>query len=326
MALEATAAGSAEAAAPAARVGTVAPVGTSVRTCRECGGVVDADGWCTVCGAAAPRPRDHVVVDAGDGVGGVSDRGRRHHRNEDAVALHTGTGDTAGAPTVLVVCDGVSTSPDSDVASLAAAEAAVRTAVEHLAAGAWAREATEDALVAAVTAADHAVAATAEGAPGTADGPPSCTLAAAVVGPGEVVAASVGDSRVYWLPDRGPAVQLTRDDSWAAEQLEAGADRALVEASPHAHAITRWLGADSPDPSPRLSSLALDGPGWVLACSDGLWNYAPTPADVRRVVDEHRADADATRLAEALVAWANAQGGRDNITVALARVGSGGTT
>ena len=45
------------------------------------------------------------------------DRGVRHHRNEDATA--TAADPAPGSRAVLVVCDGVSTSIDSDVASLA---------------------------------------------------------------------------------------------------------------------------------------------------------------------------------------------------------------
>ena len=71
-------------------------------------------------------------------------------------------------------------------------------------------------------------------------------------------------------------------------------------------------------------SLDLDGPGWVLVCSDGLWNYCSEAQDLGALVRAARAGrrrADPLPLAGALVDWANAQGGQDNITVALARVG-----
>ena len=70
-------------------------------------------------------------------------------------------------------------------------------------------------------------------------------------------------------------------------------------------------------------SLDLDGPGWVLVCSDGLWNYCSEPQRPRRPGGDARAarrGADPLALAAALVDWANAQGGQDNITVALARI------
>ena len=71
-----------------------------------------------------PPASDHAEVDLGTAAG-VTDRGLRHSRNEDAMAF--ATAETAAGPVaVAVVCDGVSTSPRSDEASLAGTQAAVR--------------------------------------------------------------------------------------------------------------------------------------------------------------------------------------------------------
>ncbi|HNM96916.1 MAG TPA: hypothetical protein PKK40_03115, partial [Marmoricola sp.] len=61
-----------------------------------------------------------------------------------------------------------------------------------------------------------------------------------------------------------------------------------------------------------------------LICSDGLWNYASAAAALRTQADAAGLSptADPLVVADALVAWANGQGGHDNITVALARVGN----
>src|SRR4029077_19175970 len=56
---------------------------------------------------------------------GVTDRGLRHPRNEDAMALAT-TETPAGPVAIVVVCDGVSSSPNPEDASLTGAQAAVR--------------------------------------------------------------------------------------------------------------------------------------------------------------------------------------------------------
>ncbi|GAB3600437.1 hypothetical protein GCM10027446_33680 [Angustibacter peucedani] len=290
--------------------------------CRECGGTVDADGYCTTCGAKAPRERDHLVEQPQPWVASVSDRGVRHHRNEDAAA--TAADAVPGSRAVLVVCDGVSSSEDSDVASLAAVRAARDVLDTSHAQGLP----TDGGLVAAIgerlaRAADAASeAVTASTAPDHGANPPSCTFVAAVVEGGQVVAGVVGDSRAYWLPDDGTALMLTTDDSWAAEQIAAGTPRAEAENAPQAHAITRWLGVDAPDHAPRVTSQALDAAGWVLVCSDGLWNYCSPADDLAALVHETSAahGGEPLALAEALVAWANAQGGHDNITVALARV------
>ena len=286
-------------------------------TCTECGGTYAADGYCQQCGNAAPRPRDHFVENPAPWVGMVCDRGRRHARNEDAGAVAART--EAGSWAAVVVCDGVSSAPDSDVASLAAA----RAARDVLAAPASSPAVTsEELLVRAAAAANTAatrVAATVRG-----PNPPSCTFVAAVVEGGRAVAAWIGDSRAYWFPDGGPHQQVSVDDSWAAEAMAAhGLSREEAEKLPQAHAITRWLGADSPEGPPRTAQVDVTAPGWFLVCSDGLWNYCSAPEDLGALVatTQARVGAEPVALAEALTAWANEAGGHDNITVALVRCG-----
>jgi serine/threonine protein phosphatase PrpC len=95
--------------------------------------------------------------------------------------------------------------------------------------------------------------------------------------------------------------------------------RAEAESLPRAHAITRWLGRDSNEIVPRVGELDLPGPGWVVVCSDGLWNYASSPDELGEQLAAAAIDADPAAIAGRLVAWANSRGGKDNITVALAR-------
>jgi len=292
----------------------VAPV------CASCGGAVADDGYCGTCGARSAAPRDHVVEQPATWVAAVCDRGIRHPRNEDAVAVAADP--DPGTHAVLVVCDGVSSSIDSDVASLAGARAArdvLATSSPQGLGTASSRVALIGAtLVKATDAANTAVlAATADGSPS----PASCTLVAGVLDGSLLVVGWVGDSRAYWLPDEGDGLLLTVDDSFAAEQVAAGIPRRDAENGPHAHAITRWLGLDAPDHTPRTASLRLATAGWLLVCSDGLWNYCSEAADLSALVRQtaQETGSQPLALAGALVDWANAQGGRDNISVALAR-------
>lgn len=321
---EAGVAAAAPAGAPLEEVPTAATPAAAagaLPACHACGGAVADDGYCTECGTAAVKPRDHFTEQPAAWVAAVCDRGIRHHRNEDAVALAASS--SPGERAVLVVCDGVSSSTDSDVASLAAARAA-RDVLQHsqprgLGTPASGVAATARALSLAADAANTAVIANTAPGPGN---PASCTFVAGVVDGPVLVVGWVGDSRAYWVPDAGEATLLTTDDSFAADQIAAGADREVAENGPHAHAITRWLGSDAPDHTPRTVSLALDAPGWVVVCSDGLWNYCSAPAELAQLVSATMASvgAEPLPLAAALVQWANAQGGRDNITVALARI------
>ena len=292
------------------------------RTCLACGGAVDDDGFCSVCGQRAPVPRDHWTESPSAWVGGVCDKGIVHARNEDAMALASTTDRTRA---VLVVCDGVTSAPDSDRASIAAARAACRVLTE-------APGADSDSFPARLTHWEQMLGAACRDANAEAVGvahrlgdpiePPSCTFVAAVVDGDLASVAWCGDSRAYWLPDAGDGVQLGLDHSVGTWLIASGMSREEAERDPGFHTITRWLGADSFDATPECVSQRLDAPGWVLVCSDGMWNYASEPAALHELIETARRDgaADPTVIAEAMAAWANAQGGHDNVSVALARI------
>ncbi len=273
------------------------------------------DRFCEECGARIADPlRDRVEVDVGVAAG-VSDRGRRHHRNEDALALRRlDLGLGAGSAAVAVVCDGVSSADRPDEASETAAEVAAEALVAALHAAAGPVTATRD----AIHAAGRAVAGLA-GSEQTARSAPACTFVSAVVTGGAVTVGWVGDSRAYWIPQRdtAAATRLTEDDSWLAGVLAAGTlTPAEAAADRRAHAITAWLGGDATRLDPHVVTVTPEGPGVVVVCTDGLWNYlddidalaAALPAQALQ------APLDAARR---LVEIALNRGGRDNITVAV---------
>jgi serine/threonine protein phosphatase PrpC len=237
--------------------------------------------------------RDHQEVDLGL-LAGVTDRGLRHHRNEDAMELAVAT---AGPDPVLlaVVCDGVSTSNRPDEASLAAAKAAARVLTAAAEAGTDLAAASAE----AVRAAGEAVASLAE-FPG---GVPSATYVSAAVTSAEVTLCWLGDSRAYWLADSpdSAAQRLTTDDSLAQEMVTAGLlEETEALDSPHAH----------------LATFRPPSPGVLLLCSDGLWNYQPDAARLAEMTLP-TAQTDPLSAAKTLVKFALEQGGRDNITVVL---------
>jgi serine/threonine protein phosphatase PrpC len=320
---------------------------TATPPCAGCGGLrYDVDGYCAECGQLRPEP-DRFEADLG-AVYVATDRGIAHARNEDSVAAAVVEG-AAGQPaaTVIVVSDGVSTSEDPQAASGAAARAGVDACLIALGETCSAAEAVMAGLVAASQAVRDIA-----GPPGHA---PSCTYVSAIVrGYGtdavEIAVANVGDSRAYWLssdgiaepiagaPEGDPAVggpvssrpggnapsrRLSVDDSWAQALVDAGAmDEESAMRDPRAHTLLRWLGADS-EPIPWSDScvktLRTTGPGAVLLCSDGLWNYVSDPATLARMIGV----APTMDAARGLVEFALRSGGSDNITVALAPLGIG---
>jgi serine/threonine protein phosphatase PrpC len=232
---------------------------------------------------------------------GVSDRGLRHHRNEDAMAL----GRLPGA-TVAVVCDGVSSSTRPDTASHAAVDAAAPALLDALADG------TDPgpAIAAAARAAQAAATLVAGAQPGA--NPPSSTFVCAVVTADAVTVGWVGDSRVYWLPAQGEGECLSTDDSLAGQLAAAGVD-VPEAAGRQAGALLRWLGADATDTAARLRSFTPSGPGRVLLCSDGLSRYARTPPELAALAP----DLTGLPATQAMVRYAVDQGGVDNITAVL---------
>lgn len=250
--------------------------------------------------------RRHTVESPDPSAAVVSDRGRRRTRNEDCGAVLVDSG-WAG----LVVCDGVGSSRDGAWAAAIGTAAARRA----LAAARSVGVAVDGQLTAGYEAAARAVAHCALPEPGARVSPPSTTFVAAVHDGRNVAAVSVGDSRAYWLPDGGATIALTTDDSMAAMLAASG----VAARGAYAHVITRWLGASSRHADAHVTVVPVTGPGWLLACSDGLWNHLADNEDLNGVVAGLGAG-DALALAELLVAWANARGGHDNVTVALARV------
>ncbi|MGW6984629.1 protein phosphatase 2C domain-containing protein [Streptomyces sp. NPDC054932] len=284
------------------------------KTCVACrAGHVDTDGYCEHCGHAQPRERDHLEEELGS-VAAVSDRGLRHHRNEDSFAVAATALPDGSAATVAIVCDGVSSASRPDEASAAAAGAANEALLDALPRGAHPQEAMHEAILAAAA----AVNALAPETPG-AQNAPACTLVGAVVSGGLLTIGWVGDSRAYWIPDDRAALprRLTEDDSWAAQMVAAGLmGEAEAYADVRAHAITGWLGADAYELEPHTATFKPDHPGVVVVCTDGLWNYAESAREMAQVLP---ADAATRPLhsAQVLVGHALDGGGHDNVTVAV---------
>jgi serine/threonine protein phosphatase PrpC len=220
---------------------------------------------------------------------------------------------------VAVVCDGVSSAYRPDDASAAAAEAANESLLEALQHGAAFADAMHDALLTAGQAVTDLAAEDPGRGPAPHHNAPACTCVSAIASGKVFTVGWIGDSRAYWIPDDRSALaaRLTEDDSWAARMV---AMRLMTEAEAYAddraHAITGWLGADAVELDPHTASFEPDGPGVVVVCTDGLWNYAESAAELASAVPE---DARARPLhsAQALVGMALDGGGHDNITVAV---------
>lgn len=300
--------------------GEPAAATTSSRcVCGASAGENDEDGFCLQCGRRVVRPAsDHIEESLSPQFAAVSDRGLKHERNEDRFSLFK-----SGAWYGIVVCDGVSATRKSEVASAAVSQGAVASFVKDATGGVAFDFA--DAMRRGIAAGVANLSAQTQTSKDESESSPSTTVVAALVGATEMAIGWVGDSRAYWIDAHG-ATLLTRDHSWLNDATAAGGmtmEQAM--ASPRAHAITRWIGADAgPDSEPEIVRRAIPGPGILLLCTDGLWNYLQGDSvngaeDMAKLVAS--AGEDALVIARELVRFANGRGGQDNITVALLRLG-----
>ena len=237
------------------------------------------------------------------------------------MAVAAGSDDFGQQLGVVVVSDGVSTSLASERASQLAAETACSTlvAARMTRTGNDAERIADDVARAFAAANARILEEAGDASPGSW----AATMIIAVWHGGRAVIGNVGDSRAYWCPDDEQAVLLSVDDSLAQARISLGVSREVAETSAQAHAITKWLGPDSPDAQPSLSLLELGCPGWLLVCSDGLWNYASDPETIAGLVHQIAQQPElrtAAQISLRLVEWANEEGGRDNISAALMRL------
>lgn len=269
-------------------------------------GELDADGYCLSCGRRClPAPSDHLEMEISSELAAVSDRGLRHSRNEDRFSVRG-----EGNQSILVVCDGVSNSGNAEEAAVLACECISTALVEGTP------------LPEALMEAERQV--TALGQPNVLRSCPSTTVVAAIATLDSVKIAWLGDSRAYWISEED-ARQLTVDHSWMNAVVSSGELTAAEAAeAPQAHGITRWLGADAiEDMRPDFIDFAVPGPGWLLLCTDGLWNYTPQPEGMMALMRECSPEgATALGIAQQLVEFANRNGGQDNVTAALLRLGA----
>jgi PPM family protein phosphatase len=235
-----------------------------------------------------------------------TDPGLLRENNEDAVALDAAQG-------LVVLADGMGGYNAGEVAS----EMATRRVLTEL--GRWLDEAGADVGMReirhtlentignanrAIYHAAHASAAC-EGM-GT-------TLVMAVFRHNRVLVAHVGDSRCYRL--RGSTlVRLTHDHSVVQQQIDAG----LVSPGQAAQAsnrnlVTRALGVEAVV-MPDINEYRVEEGDLFLLCSDGLSDMLSD----ERIAALLQGKGTVEQKARHLVVAANGQGGRDNISVALA--------
>ena len=142
------------------------------------------------------------------------------------------------------------------------------------------------------------------------------TIVAARFYDGRIGIAHVGDSRCYRLREC-VLEQLTRDHSYVQDQLEKGLiSEEDAKNSPQKNLITRALGIDAIAEADVKEYRTRPGDLYLL-CSDGLSDLVDDEV-IQTALATEKAPGDHIKF---LIDKANANGGRDNISIIIVRVG-----
>lgn len=142
------------------------------------------------------------------------------------------------------------------------------------------------------------------------------TYSSALVTPESIYLLQVGDSRVY-LVRNGEIFQVTKDQSLVQQLIDSGQITAEeAKTHPLRNVILQALGAQ-PDVIPACDKFLPQNGDIFLLCSDGLSGEVDDVDLLRIVTDNPENLAD---VCHALVEEACNNGGKDNVTVVLAKI------
>ena len=143
------------------------------------------------------------------------------------------------------------------------------------------------------------------------------TFSAMIIADMKTYIVHVGDSRIY-LIRKNKIKKITTDHSFVEKLVEEG--RISPEEArdhPQKNVLYMSLGARENLTPEILSAMALEDGDALIMCSDGLSNMVTDEEILKTVMDYYPEDA-----ANALVKLANVNGGADNITLQIVRIGS----
>lgn len=130
-----------------------------------------------------------------------------------------------------------------------------------------------------------------------------------------LIFAHVGDSRIYRFRNR-KLKQLTKDHSLLMELVDQGQlDERQATEFIYKNIITKAIGTE-PKVDPAIDIAEIEEDDLYLMCSDGLSDLV----SLKEMEEVLIASATIQQATKRLVAWANEKGGRDNITVVIAKV------
>ncbi len=244
-------------------------------------------------------------------VGKLTDAGQTRGRNEDALSCHRedlDEGLLARRGRLFVVADGVGGRSGGEVASSHAVQLLQEIYYSH-----DGEEEILEALKDSIQQVNEALYEMSQNEPSLEE--MSTTLVCAAIQGRDLYVANVGDSRAYVICD-GVARRITDDHSMAMELARSGQITEEAALShPFLSVLSRSLGKEVPVEIDTFHEQLHHGEV-VLLCSDGLWGQVSEDQ-----LGEIASQPHPQQAAEELVALANRQGGPDNVSVIILRVG-----
>jgi protein phosphatase len=141
---------------------------------------------------------------------------------------------------------------------------------------------------------------------------------------GKVFVCWCGDSRCYMLNRHKGLVRLSKDHSYVQELIDRGElDPDLAMNHPYSNVITRCLGDMENRAVPDTRIFQLHNGDTILLCSDGLSGLC-SDLQILDLLIKHRDDPEECK--NQLISAALAEGGHDNVTVALCNIEIPGET
>ena len=240
-----------------------------------------------------------------------TDIGLLRSRNEDNVAIWP-------EHSLAILADGIGGNNAGQLASKVAVDATYENWINTVASmsgasGGFSGSASGDLLMVAVSIANHQIHDLVK-TEADLDGMGS-TIIACHFGDEAIHVVHLGDSRLYQLRD-GILTQLTVDHTFAQRSYELGEIKeSEISTYPGGNFLLKSLGTDLAI-EPDVLELEPQQGDLYLLCSDGLSDMV-APDEITTTLTEHSANLEIAL--QALIDLANANGGRDNIAVAIAR-------